>query len=249
MYGLACCLAAVLCVAHPDGDVLKRRMELTTAGRHEESELLLKDIPDTKVKDYQFYHFIRLANNFAMNKKKEAELHAKRIADAFSSTLPKRYQALVYMMTENLKTWEANDLSDIERDMRHSANRLGNAQGGKGTQQVQDDIVKKLDKLIKDQEDKAAAAAAAAQAKQDKESGKKPGQGEGQGQPAPDSIVMGGKGKGQVDEKQLRQIAENWGTLPPAQRAKIIQEITYDLPPKYKPMIDEYFKALNRIHK
>jgi hypothetical protein len=60
---------------------------------------------------------------------------------------------------------------------------------------------------------------------------------------------MGGSGAGKVDEKQMRKIAENWGTMPPAERAKVMQEITRDLPPKYKPMIDEYFKALNRIHK
>jgi hypothetical protein len=59
---------------------------------------------------------------------------------------------------------------------------------------------------------------------------------------------MGGSGKGTVDEKQLRQIAESWGTLPPEKRAKIVEDITRDLPAKYKPMIDEYFKSLNRIH-
>jgi hypothetical protein len=59
---------------------------------------------------------------------------------------------------------------------------------------------------------------------------------------------MGGSGKGTVDEKQLRQIAESWGTLPPEKRAKIVEDITRDLPAKYKPMIDEYFKSLNRIN-
>ena len=31
-------------------------------------------------------------------------------------------------------------------------------------------------------------------------------------------------------------------------RAKAIQEITRDLPAKYKPMIEDYFKSLNRIN-
>jgi hypothetical protein len=59
---------------------------------------------------------------------------------------------------------------------------------------------------------------------------------------------MGGSGPGNVDEKKLRQIAEEWGSLPPEKRAKIVEDITRDLPAKYKPMIDEYFKALNRVH-
>jgi hypothetical protein len=70
----------------------------------------------------------------------------------------------------------------------------------------------------------------------------------GQGQPAPDSIVMGGKGNGSVDEKQLKQIAEQWGTMPPAKRAKVVQDITRDLPPKFEPMIKNYFEALNKMH-
>ena len=34
----------------------------------------------------------------------------------------------------------------------------------------------------------------------------------------------------------------------PAKRAQVVEELTRDLPAKYKPMIDEYFKSLNRIH-
>jgi hypothetical protein len=250
MYGVAFAMVAAMFIAQPDPDqVLNKAMEMTREGRHEESERLLKDLKLNMVKNQQFYHFIRLTNNFATNKKAEAEFHAKQIDDAFENNLPRRYKALIYMMTEDLKNWKNDDLGDIERDMRHSANRLGNAQGGKDTQEVQDEIVKKLNKLIKDKED-AAAAAAAAQAKKDKENGvgkaKPPSQ--GQGQPAPESIVMGGAGSGKVDEKQLKQIAENWGTMPPAKRAMIVQEITRDLPPKFEPMIKNYFEALNRMH-
>jgi hypothetical protein len=51
-----------------------------------------------------------------------------------------------------------------------------------------------------------------------------------------------------VDEKQLRQYAEQWGKLPASERAKAMQDIKRDLPAKFKPMIEEYFKSLNRIH-
>ena len=61
-------------------------------------------------------------------------------------------------------------------------------------------------------------------------------------------VIMGGSGPGVVTDKELRNIAEKWGTLPPEKRAKIIEDINRDLPAKYKPMIDEYFKALNRLH-
>ena len=66
--------------------------------------------------------------------------------------------------------------------------------------------------------------------------------------PAADSTIMGGSGQGKVDEKRLRKLAEEWGKLPASERAKAIQEITRDLPPKYKPIIEEYFKSLNRLN-
>jgi hypothetical protein len=59
---------------------------------------------------------------------------------------------------------------------------------------------------------------------------------------------MGGGGDGKVDDKKLKKLAEEWGKLPASERAKAIQEITRDLPPKYRPMIEEYFKSLNKLN-
>jgi hypothetical protein len=63
-------------------------------------------------------------------------------------------------------------------------------------------------------------------------------------QSVPDSVIMGGSGLG-LDE-ELRKLAEQWGTLPPEKRAKVIKEVTRDLPPKFEPMIKSYFEALDR---
>lgn len=64
--------------------------------------------------------------------------------------------------------------------------------------------------------------------------------------PAPDSTIMGGGGRGRVDEKRLRAIAENWGSLPASERARLMVEISASLPAKYQPMINEYFQSLDR---
>ena len=53
---------------------------------------------------------------------------------------------------------------------------------------------------------------------------------------------------GKVDDRKLREAAEQWGTLPPDRRDALVQELTRDLPARYKPMIDEYFRSLNRLH-
>lgn len=59
---------------------------------------------------------------------------------------------------------------------------------------------------------------------------------------------MGGGGPGKVTEKKLKQFAEQWGSMPAAERAKVVQEITRDLPPKFEPIIKNYFEALDKVH-
>jgi hypothetical protein len=164
-----------------------------------------------------------------------------------------------------MQSWSSDPkaLSNIERLMDNSGRRLELARAGEKTQDIQKKIVFRLEELIKEQENKN---------KNQKPGDGKPGDGPPNGgncpgggppggqpgngpgnqtnptQNAQDSYIMGGSGAGKVDEKQLRQIAEQWGSLPPDKRAKIVEDITRDQPAKYKQMIDEYFKSLNRIH-
>jgi hypothetical protein len=57
---------------------------------------------------------------------------------------------------------------------------------------------------------------------------------------------MGGAGAGKVDDRKLREAAENWGTLPPDRRQSLMHEITRDLPPRYRMEIENYFRSLSR---
>jgi hypothetical protein len=155
-------------------------------------------------------------------------------------------------MRADLKTWTDGDMKDISRDMTNSSDRLLLSKAGAETQRVQKDIIDKLDTLIKESEDKANASAKAPAGGEGDKMKLIPGSQSGPGgmnQPAQDSTIMGGAGAGKVDDRKLRQAAENWGTLPPDRREALVQELTRDLPARYKPMIDEYFRSLNRIHR
>ena len=44
----------------------------------------------------------------------------------------------------------------------------------------------------------------------------------------------------------MQNLAEVWGKLPEAERAKAMQEITQDLPPRYREVIENYLKSLSR---
>src|SRR5262249_47559127 len=73
-------------------------------------------------------------------------------------------------------------------------------------------------------------------------------QGQRPGQQArnPQLDSYGGKnsGPGNVDKKKLDRLAQQWGELPEKERAKAMQELTRDLPPEYRELIEAYFRKL-----
>jgi hypothetical protein len=64
--------------------------------------------------------------------------------------------------------------------------------------------------------------------------------------PMEDSIGGNNTGPGNVNEVKLKQYQENWGKMNDNERARAIQELTRDLPPRYRQVIEDYFKSLNK---
>jgi len=64
------------------------------------------------------------------------------------------------------------------------------------------------------------------------------------GNPMQDSNLGGIAGKGEVDPKKMKEIADNWGTLPEKERARAMVELTRGMPAKYRDAIETYFKKL-----
>ena len=219
---------------------------LTENKNYYESLVALKNF-NPKKEQYNEFCFLMSVNYFSLNDKENASKWVSHLLDSFE-TISSRHQTLAYMMQDDLKNWKEGNLNDIGRDMKISGHRLETAKAGEGTQQIQKQIIDKLDKLIKDQEDdKKAKADAEAQAQKEKE-GKARGQAQGE-QAAPDSTLpLDELGKGTLTDKQLKQVAQNWGSLPPAKREQVIQGLTRDLPPKYKAQIEAYFQSLNRMN-
>jgi hypothetical protein len=62
--------------------------------------------------------------------------------------------------------------------------------------------------------------------------------------PMPDSNPAGTSGPGKVDDKKLKGLALQWGKLPDKERAKAMQDLIKDLPPRHKEVIENYFKKL-----
>lgn len=213
--------------------------------------------PEVAVDPASFYFFKAVSHHATAMKTGDKEAAVTSIVKLLDDVAdaPDRYKMVATLMFFEMQNWASDpkDFSNIERLMDNSGRRLDLARGGEKTQDIQKKIVFRLDEVIKELE---------AKAKGDGQckggncpgGGDKPGSKPGNGnnlnptQNAPDSTIMGGSGQGKVTDQDLRKIAEQWGTLPPEKRAKVVQEITRDLPQKFEPMIKNYFESLDKIH-
>jgi hypothetical protein len=207
----------------------------TNGGHFEESEALL--VWNNKVGDH--VNYLHMINHVALNKKQTAIEYNKKLLESFTfSDLPRRHRMLTEQIAAELELWDQKGLDDIVRDMKQSANRLSKAKGGRGTQEIQEEIVRKLDRKIKQEEEKLNQAS-----KINIPVPTAP-------TPAQDSQIMGGmSSKGVTTEKELKRIAESWGGLPPAKRKQVIEDLTRTGPEKYRIITEEYHKSLNKLRK
>jgi len=210
---------------------------LSKQKRYEQSEILLCSIDRRNLRNPDSYSYFRLLNNFSLNKKIEAEKYSKELQDYLNTSLPERYKCLSYLMIEDLKQWKDGDLNSISRDMERIKTRLSNNQGGRTTQQIQKDVVSKLDLLIKDLEKKK-------EEIESKEEAKKKQDTENQGKvnPQEDSKPAQDVGPGNIDFKKLRKLSIEWGRLPPRERESNMKALLKDVPLRYKEVVNEYFR-------
>jgi DNA polymerase/3'-5' exonuclease PolX len=121
--------------------------------------------------------------------------------------------------------------------MSEVQNRLENSKGGSKTQALQKEIVKKLDDLIKQTEDE--------MNKQNQSSQSAAGK-QQQAQPTPDSKIMQGEGKGEVQNKKLIQSSEVWGKMPEKEKIKAMEALSRQLPPHIREAAEGFSKKLGQ---
>ena len=59
-----------------------------------------------------------------------------------------------------------------------------------------------------------------------------------------DSNIATTSGPGNVDAKKLKGLAQQWGKMPEKDRAKALQDLIRDMPPRHREITEEYFKKL-----
>lgn len=209
----------------------------------EEALDALKTAVPEQVADPAAFYFHKAVAEHALAQKKESVASIVRLIDDVADA-PERYKMVATLMFLDMQTWkdEEKDLENIARLMDNVERRLDLARGGPKTQEIQKKVVFRLDELIKEIENQVRKGGQC----QCPGGGEQPGQGNTNQPSMPQQDSIGGTngGPGVVDPKKLKHLAENWGKLPEKERAKAMMEITKDLPPRYREVIENYFKTL-----
>lgn len=149
--------------------------------------------------------------------------------------LPRRYQQLAMLMTDDLKEIEYDSLDHISRRMNDIRRRLDLGQAGEKVRKVEDGVIESLDKMIKQLEDQ--------QQQQQQQQSSAGGPSSPDSKPAQNSQVAPLKGEGKVDKKDIGSKSD-WGSLPPKEREAALQQIGKEFPAHFRDAIEQYFRKI-----
>jgi acyl-CoA reductase-like NAD-dependent aldehyde dehydrogenase len=151
--------------------------------------------------------------------------------------LPRRYVTLAKLMEADIKPLKEDSLDEIARMMDDIRRRLALARAGKIVRDEEDEVIKKLEKMIDDLEQQRQMKQQQKQQSKNSKSSRQPQN------PMQDSQRAELKGPGDVDPKNLGK-RDGWGNLPPKERQEVLQQIGRELPAHFRETIEEYFKRL-----
>lgn len=202
---------------------------------HDEALSILDQVTLEDVVDPASLLFYRSVAHHGLFNKEQCLLSLGKLLEN-AETIPRRYATLAQLMTADLQTQQKDKvlktLDEVARIMADIERRQRLYRAGKKVRGEEDEVIAKLDELIKELEQSGG------------------GGGGGAGGSAPttpmqDSSPGGGTGPGNVDPRQITP-GGDWGELPPKQREAAMAELAKDLPGHYREVIEEYFRNLAR---
>jgi len=222
---------------------------LTNRKVYEEALETFKLFKAEQVVDPASFLFHKAVAEHGLMLKKDANATIVKLLDDVPMA-PERYKTVATLMHFDMVSWKEKDLSDVARKMDNIERRLRLERGGKKTQKIQKEVVARLDEIIKElenQQDKdckdcnGGNCPGGAQAKK----GDKPGNTNQPSSPMNDSNIATNSGPGQVDGKKIKELADVWGKLPARERENHMRELTREMDPRYREVIQEYFRRLS----
>jgi hypothetical protein len=215
---------------------------------YEEGLEALRLVKAEQAVDPAGFLFHKAVAEHALMLKKDADDTIIRLLDDVADA-PDRYKLVAALMHFDMGAWQDKDLGWIARKMDNIQRRLDLTRGGEKTQKMQKEVVLRLDELIKKLEKQSdcdcngGGCPSGGQSKP----GNNPNNNTQASSPQNDSNGGNGSGPGQVDSKKVKELAEVWGKLPERERAKAMLDLTRDMPPRYRAVIEDYFRKLSQL--
>jgi hypothetical protein len=213
---------------------------------YEEALDALNNVKAEQVVDPASYLFHKAVSEHALTDRLAANTTIIRLLDDVADA-PERYKMVSALMVYDMLGWQEKDLGWVGRKMDNIERRLELARGGPTTQKMQKQVVARLDEMIKELENqqKGNGQCNGGNCPNGGQPGNNPNNTTTPSAPQQDSNGGTGTGPGNVDPKKLKEIADVWGKLPEKERAKAMTDMTRDMPPKYREVIENYFKNLD----
>lgn len=204
---------------------------LTQTEFFDEALTLFEKVEPQKLVDPASYFFHKAVCEHRLLKVKEGLATLKRLLEN-TSDVPVRYSTVAELMKSDLEKLKEKSLDEVARMMSDVERRLKLGRGGARVQKTEEEIVARLDELIKKLEQQ-----------QQQQSQSQNGNGQAPPEPSPDSVIKGSTAPGEVDDRDIGKKA-GWGALPPKQQTKARNLIDRELPPHYRNAIEQYLRKL-----
>ncbi len=152
------------------------------------------------------------------------------------AALPRRFADMARLMIADVETLESESLDEVSRMMEDIGRRQLLGRSGTRVIDAEESVIATLDKLIDQAEQEL-------QQQQEQRQSSQPSA--PSSPPMDESRIAGGRGTGEAADRRIVE-GGAWGNLPPRERAAALVEMTRDLPPHYREVVEEYFRQLAR---
>lgn len=202
------------------------------SGFYDEALEVFRGVDPEQLVDPAGYLFHRAVCEHQLLMKDDGLATLKRLRED-TSDVPLRYSSVAELMQADLARLKEDSLDEVSRMMADVERRLDLGRGGARVQKVEEEIVAKLDELIKKLEQQQGGGGGGGVSGKQNQSGS----------PAQDSRIKGSTAPGEVDEREIGK-RSGWGALPPKQQTRARNLIDRELPPHYRSAIEQYLKKL-----
>ena len=206
---------------------------LAQHGWYDEVLLQLAETSTSDVLDPASLLFYRATAEHTLLKKEACLKSLSKLLEK-EKEIPRRYATVARLLEADSQQLKTDSLDEVARLMNDVRRRLDLGRTGKRVREEEDEVIAKLDKMIKKLEE---------EQQQQQQPGQPQGNQNAPQQPANESNALPGSGPGNVDPRNLGDNID-WGSLPPKERQATLQRISEGLPAHFREVIEAYFKKI-----